>query len=43
MPLGFMHDRTKLYSWAYALALITIFYNIVEGAFSVFFGLEASL
>lgn len=40
MPLGFIHNRAKLYSWAYALALVTIFYNIAEGLVSVFFGLE---
>jgi divalent metal cation (Fe/Co/Zn/Cd) transporter len=32
--------RTNFYKWAYALALITIFYNIVEGLVSVFFGFE---
>jgi divalent metal cation (Fe/Co/Zn/Cd) transporter len=30
----------KFYQWAYALALITIFYNIAEGLISVSFGLE---
>ncbi|MDP3110620.1 MAG: cation transporter [Thermodesulfovibrionales bacterium] len=29
-----------LYRWAYVLALITIFYNILEGVVSVFFGIE---
>lgn len=38
--LGFAPDRTKLYRRAYALALITIFYNIAEGLVSVYFGLE---
>jgi hypothetical protein len=33
-------ERTDLYKWAYALALITIFYNILEGLVSVFFGLK---
>ncbi len=33
-------DGTRLLLWAYALALITIFYNIVEGMVSVFFGME---
>ena len=28
------------YKWATALALITIFYNLIEGVVSVFFGLE---
>ncbi|OGW44812.1 MAG: hypothetical protein A2X57_11775 [Nitrospirae bacterium GWD2_57_8] len=34
------HNREKLLRWAYALALITIFYNIIEGLVSVYFGLE---
>jgi len=38
--LGFVQNKPKLYAWAYALALITIFYNIVEGLVSVYFGLE---
>ena len=29
-----------LYRWAYVLALITIFYNVLEGVVSVFFGIE---
>ncbi len=33
-------DRTRFYKWASALALITIFYNIIEGCVSVFFGLQ---
>lgn len=33
-------DRTHFYRWASALALITIFYNIIEGCISVFFGLQ---
>jgi divalent metal cation (Fe/Co/Zn/Cd) transporter len=33
-------DLKTFYRWATALALITIFYNIVEGCVSVFFGLE---
>lgn len=33
-------ERVKLYLWASALALITIFYNIGEGLVSVVFGLE---
>jgi divalent metal cation (Fe/Co/Zn/Cd) transporter len=37
---GFAPDRNGLYRRAYALALITIFYNIAEGLLSVFFGLE---
>jgi divalent metal cation (Fe/Co/Zn/Cd) transporter len=33
-------SKLKLYKWAFILAQITIFYNLVEGLFSVFFGLE---
>ncbi|MFA3782128.1 cation transporter [Melioribacteraceae bacterium 4301-Me] len=33
-------SRAKLYSYAYALMLITIYYNIVEGLISVIFGYE---
>ncbi len=33
-------DRTHFYRWASALALITIFYNLLEGCVSVFFGLQ---
>jgi divalent metal cation (Fe/Co/Zn/Cd) transporter len=32
--------RSALYKWAHVLALVTIFYNILEGIVSVFFGLE---
>ena len=32
--------RASFYRWANLLALITIFYNLVEGLVSVFFGLE---
>lgn len=32
--------KPRLYQWAYALALVTIFYNILEGLVSIFFGLE---
>jgi divalent metal cation (Fe/Co/Zn/Cd) transporter len=39
-PLGFTQKNPRLYAWASALALITIFYNIAEGLVSVFFGLE---
>jgi divalent metal cation (Fe/Co/Zn/Cd) transporter len=31
---------SRLYAWASALALITIFYNIAEGLVSIYFGLE---
>lgn len=41
MRLAVFGDRqSKLYSFASALALITIAYNIIEGAVSVYFGLE---
>ena len=35
-----LHEKIGLYKWASALALITIFYNIIEGVVSVFFGIE---
>jgi divalent metal cation (Fe/Co/Zn/Cd) transporter len=35
-----VQDRTRFYRWASALALITIFYNVIEGAVSVFFGAQ---
>jgi divalent metal cation (Fe/Co/Zn/Cd) transporter len=38
--IGFTSNKNKLYGWASVLALITIFYNIAEGAVSVFFGME---
>ena len=34
------NDKAPFYRWANLLALITIFYNLVEGLVSVFFGLE---
>ncbi len=40
ISLGFDRENKKLYSFASALALITIAYNIIEGAVSVLFGLE---
>ena len=33
-------ERASLYRWAYALAVITIFYNILEGLASIYFGIE---
>ncbi|MDA8241247.1 MAG: cation transporter [Nitrospiraceae bacterium] len=33
-------DYSTFYLWASALALITIFYNMIEGVVSVFFGFE---
>lgn len=35
-----LQKNARLYKWASILALITIFYNIIEGAVSVFFGIE---
>ncbi len=40
ISIGFGPNKNKLYAWASALALITIFYNIAEGLVSVFFGME---
>jgi divalent metal cation (Fe/Co/Zn/Cd) transporter len=40
IALGFTQEKNKLYSFASALALITIAYNIIEGVVSVFFGFE---
>ncbi len=33
-------ERTTFFKWAAALALITIFYNLIEGIVSVLFGME---
>lgn len=33
-------DKSVFYRWATILALITIFYNLIEGVVSVFFGVE---
>lgn len=33
-------ERNSLYKLALTLAVITVFYNIVEGLFSIFFGLQ---
>ncbi|MCX7913444.1 MAG: cation transporter [Thermodesulfovibrionales bacterium] len=38
--LNLANNRTNLYKFASKLALFTILYNILEGLFSVFFGLE---
>jgi divalent metal cation (Fe/Co/Zn/Cd) transporter len=40
IQLGFVARKKELLKWANILALITIFYNILEGLVSVFFGLE---
>jgi divalent metal cation (Fe/Co/Zn/Cd) transporter len=34
------NGRSTFYKWASALALITVFYNILEGIVSVFFGIQ---
>src|SRR5450759_1720340 len=35
-----VQNKVHFYRWASALALITIFYNIIEGCVSVYFGLQ---
>jgi len=40
LSYGSAHKNSKLYAWASALAVITIFYNIAEGLVSVYFGME---
>jgi divalent metal cation (Fe/Co/Zn/Cd) transporter len=35
-----LKGRSTFYRWASALALITIFYNLLEGVVSVFFGIQ---
>ena len=35
-----INKRQLFYRWASALAAITVFYNLIEGAVSVFFGME---
>jgi divalent metal cation (Fe/Co/Zn/Cd) transporter len=40
LSFGTDKERESLYRSAYILALITIFYNILEGAVSVYFGAE---
>ena len=40
ISLAFTKKNSKLYSFASALAIITIAYNIIEGVVSVFFGVE---
>lgn len=37
---GPLRDKRAFYQWGTALALVTIAYNLVEGAVSVFFGIE---
>lgn len=38
--LNAQDDKPIFYKWATALSLITIFYNIIEGLVSVYFGFE---
>ena len=40
LSIGKNKEKESLYRWAYALALITIFYNILEGLVSIYFGIE---
>lgn len=39
-PHGLHGAKSSFYRWATALAMITVFYNLLEGAVSVFFGVE---
>jgi hypothetical protein len=34
------YSTDKLYKWALGLAVVTVFYNVLEGFFSVYFGFE---
>ena len=38
--LNAQEDKAAFYKWATALAMITVFYNILEGLVSVFLGIE---
>ena len=40
LSIGMNKEKESLYRWAYALAVITIFYNILEGLVSIYFGIE---
>ncbi len=40
LSIGINKEKESLYRWAYALAVITIFYNILEGLVSIYFGIE---
>jgi divalent metal cation (Fe/Co/Zn/Cd) transporter len=40
LSIGKNKEKKSLYRWAYALAVITIFYNILEGLVSIYFGIE---
>jgi divalent metal cation (Fe/Co/Zn/Cd) transporter len=40
LSTGLNKEKALLYKWANVLALITIFYNILEGLVSVYFGMQ---
>lgn len=40
LSIGTNKEKESLYRWAYALAVITILYNILEGLVSIYFGIE---
>ena len=40
LSIGGSKEKESLYQRAYALAVITIFYNILEGLVSLYFGIE---
>jgi divalent metal cation (Fe/Co/Zn/Cd) transporter len=40
LSIGINKEKESLYRWAYALAVITIFYNVLEGVVSIYFGAE---
>jgi hypothetical protein len=43
MQLQPQKEGASFYRWATALAMITVFYNIIEGLVSVFLGVEGAL
>jgi divalent metal cation (Fe/Co/Zn/Cd) transporter len=40
LSIGINKEKESLYRWAYALAVITILYNILEGLVSIYFGID---
>jgi len=40
VSVGRNKEKESLYRWAHALAVFTIFYNILEGLVSIYFGIE---
>ncbi|MCG2722021.1 MAG: hypothetical protein L6290_08415 [Thermodesulfovibrionales bacterium] len=40
LSIGINKEKESLYRWAYVLAVVTIFYNILEGLVSIYFGIE---